>query len=504
MEPSRISRIVSFVVLVGIIVVCGILFYRVMAGFLLPLFLAALLVVIFRPVHRWMVVQCKGHESVAAGLTTAAILLIVLIPLLWVLLLAVMEGVEFVQAYGTRGDRNVAERVDDLRKKWGLDIPHEEALKEIRIGLQYLIDQVDDDGTLDAPRPAAAAMIRRLGAVQHRTSQLAMTLAQEVVRLSKEAQAHQESDQRRLARKAERTRARVELAITQLEQLRDALGTLGEDVPKTDGDAESLDDVEWQPRLDTAMLAYGRFRQTYLGGTPWSWLVEAANPDEQQINQWKGRAAQFLQHWLLSVTGATTARIGSTLLGLGIMTIGMYYFFKDGPGMIRTLMRLSPLDDQYERQLIGEFDAVSRAVVVATLLSAVVQGLLAGIGYYFAGVGSVFLLMMLTMVFAMIPFIGAAAVWIPAALWLAFNDHMVAAVILGIYGACIVSMADNVIKPLILHGQSRLHPLLALLSVLGGVTALGPIGILVGPMVVSFLQALLNMLQTELAKMGES
>ncbi len=61
-------------------------------------------------------------------------------------------------------------------------------------------------------------------------------------------------------------------------------------------------------------------------------------------------------------------------------------------------------------------------------------------------------------------------------------------------------MADNVIKPWVLHGQSNLHPLLALLSVLGGVKTLGPIGLLVGPMVVSFLQALLNMLNTELRK----
>ena len=62
-------------------------------------------------------------------------------------------------------------------------------------------------------------------------------------------------------------------------------------------------------------------------------------------------------------------------------------------------------------------------------------------------------------------------------------------------------MADNVIKPIILHGQSKLHPLLALLSVIGGVKALGPVGLLVGPMVVSFLQALLNMLQEEISSL---
>ena len=103
---------------------------------------------------------------------------------------------------------------------------------------------------------------------------------------------------------------------------------------------------------------------------------------------------------------------------------------------------------------------------------------------------------------ALVPFLGAASVWVSASLWLYFYDERTwAAILLAIYGAAIVSMADNVIKPLVLHGQSKLHPLLALLSVLGGVQALGPIGILVGPMVVAFLQTLLNILHRELTTM---
>jgi predicted PurR-regulated permease PerM len=106
---------------------------------------------------------------------------------------------------------------------------------------------------------------------------------------------------------------------------------------------------------------------------------------------------------------------------------------------------------------------------------------------------------MVTAITALIPFVGASAVWIPAALYLFFvEERTLAAVLLAAYGAGIVSVADNVIKPLVLHGQSNLHPLLALLSVLGGVQALGPIGILVGPMVVAFLQTLLNILHREL------
>jgi predicted PurR-regulated permease PerM len=116
-----------------------------------------------------------------------------------------------------------------------------------------------------------------------------------------------------------------------------------------------------------------------------------------------------------------------------------------------------------------------------------------------AGLDNVFLLTLLTFFMAMVPIVGAAAVWGAASLYLLFfvRDTWTAAG-LAAWGALVVSTVDNVVKPLVLQGQSKLHPLLALLSVLGGVTALGPIGIFVGPIAVAFLQAALTMLQTEL------
>jgi predicted PurR-regulated permease PerM len=202
-------------------------------------------------------------------------------------------------------------------------------------------------------------------------------------------------------------------------------------------------------------------------------------------------------------------------LGLAIMVLALYYFLVDGPAMIRTAMRLSPLDDVYEQELLDKFANVSRAVVVASLLSAVAQGLLAGIGYYFAlpEGAPLFLLTMLTMAFAIVPFIGAAAIWAPTAAWIylaqgggdaADPGATTRAILLALYGAGIVSMVDNIIKPFVLHGQSNMHPLVALISVLGGVQVLGPVGILVGPMLVAFAQAVLNMLNKELKLMGDA
>jgi len=201
----------------------------------------------------------------------------------------------------------------------------------------------------------------------------------------------------------------------------------------------------------------------------------------------------------------TTQFLGNFLLGLVIMLLSLYFFLADGPTMVNAAVRLSPLDQRYQKQLIEEFDGVSRAVVLATLLAAVGQGVIAGIAYLIVGMPSAVLLTVMTMLLALVPFVGATSVWGSCCLWLYYVEERAgAAIFLLIWGLCAVSLIDNVIRPYVLHGQSNLHPLLALLSVLGGIQVLGPIGIFVGPMVVAFLQALLNILRTELESMEQA
>jgi predicted PurR-regulated permease PerM len=145
-----------------------------------------------------------------------------------------------------------------------------------------------------------------------------------------------------------------------------------------------------------------------------------------------------------------------------------------------------------------------RAVVSAILVAAVLQGILVAAGLYLAGVDMVFLLALLTMLFSMVPVVGSALVWVPVCLWLLVHEDRVgAAIVLAVYCTVVVMAIENLVKPMILHGQSNMHPLLAFLSVLGGASAMGPIGIFVGPMVVAFFHTLLKMLQIELVRMNE-
>ena len=250
-----------------------------------------------------------------------------------------------------------------------------------------------------------------------------------------------------------------------------------------------------------AVAAIRTWMRSKLGGTFRSQICLIANPSAEDLHQWLRKGREVLQPRFVKFTSTTGDYIFRILVGSVVLVVAVYFFFVDGAGMIHTLMRLSPLDDAYEERLLLEFDRTSRAVVLATVLSAIAQGGLAAIAFWFCGFESIILLFLLTSLMALVPFFGAAAVWIPAAIYLAAVDQRyVASIVLVVFGMTVISMVDNLIKPLVLQGKTTLHPLFALLSVVGGMSVFGPVGLVIGPMVVVFLQTLLEILSHELAK----
>ena len=471
------SRVVSFVVLLAVILVIGALFFRVMANFLLPLFLAALLVVIFRPLHRWILQRCRGRERVAAGLTTATVLLIVLFPIALVITLAIFEGRDLIVE--VQQTQLLDQKLASFRKKFDLEIPHAELLRGVDTGLQNLRSDSSNQNQV----------AQQIAALGQQLKQNRDRLDTETPAGKRAAQIKEKWDQFRAA--FERTNPDRGGATT------------GSDTDTNAPAEETAGVADDRPWGEVALLEFRSFRRELLGGQVREWLKEMANPSEAQLVSWRAKGIAYGQQAILSIGGQTANFLVRLIFGGIITIVGLYFFLVDGPAMTESTMRLSPLDDRHELELIAEFDRISRAVVVATLLAAVVQGLLAGIGFWFAGLESVFLLTLVTMVLAMVPFVGAAAVWLPVSLWLLVEGNYWAGGLLAVYGFTVVSAADNLIKPIVLHGQSQLHPLLALLSVLGGVQALGPIGIVVGPLVVAVLQTLLNILHRELTAFDE-
>jgi predicted PurR-regulated permease PerM len=250
----------------------------------------------------------------------------------------------------------------------------------------------------------------------------------------------------------------------------------------------------WQVRS-----AQRDWMRSLIGDSIGSQLKLLANPSDAEFRAILNGAQEYLQPRVLPFTQMAGRFLFQIFVHFGIMVIALYFFFSDGPGMIRTLMRLSPLDDEYEERLLLQFDQTSRAVVLATVLSALAQGVLTTAAFWALDMPSLVLLFLATTFMAFIPFLGPATVWVPVAIYLgAVEGRLTAAAMLVVFGLTVVATIDNLVRMFVLQGNSQLHPLLALLSVLGGLQVFGPIGILVGPMTVVFLQTLLEILNHEL------
>jgi predicted PurR-regulated permease PerM len=222
------------------------------------------------------------------------------------------------------------------------------------------------------------------------------------------------------------------------------------------------DVVEFQKAVFLLNQEWTKVRDTLSGG-PWIGMLKTiANPSPEEVKSMTESVIDYIRPRLLSFTGDSAAVLFRLVIGTVILLVSLYFFLCDGPVMVRSMMELSPLDDRYELELLAEFDRISRAIVLATVLSALAQGLTAGIAYYFVGMPSLVMLVSLTCICSLVPFVGPSLVWVPVAIYLAvFQENIVAAIGMAFWGIVVVANVDNVIKILVLHGQSQLHPLLA-------------------------------------------
>lgn len=182
---------------------------------------------------------------------------------------------------------------------------------------------------------------------------------------------------------------------------------------------------------------------------------------------------------------ATVARFTAALLDILLFLLMLFFLLKDGLGLRREFSRVSPFSDAQEKQIFDHISRTVKGVLQAMVVVPIAQGVVAGLGFWFFGLPAPLVWGVGVVFAAFVPILGSPLGWVPAAVYLYYNGTGRAAIGLALYGLIVISGIDNVIKPLILHGAAQIHPLLGFLSILGGVLAFGPLGFLVGPVVLS-------------------
>ncbi|MDD5036715.1 MAG: AI-2E family transporter [Methylococcaceae bacterium] len=187
-------------------------------------------------------------------------------------------------------------------------------------------------------------------------------------------------------------------------------------------------------------------------------------------------SGQFLN--LLGDVGYNAAKLGFTLLTV-------FFFYREGPEVIGQVRKVlwTLLGDRSDGYITTTEEMV-KAVVYGIVLTAIAQGTLAGLGYWAVGLRAPILLGLVTMFFSMIPF-GTPLVWVSASLWLLANDQHWAGISLALWGSLVVSWVDNIIRPLVISGATRIPFLLVFFGVIGGLANFGFIGLFFGPVVLA-------------------
>jgi predicted PurR-regulated permease PerM len=225
-----------------------------------------------------------------------------------------------------------------------------------------------------------------------------------------------------------------------------------------------------------------------------------------RINGWltanTGISAEQIQSWLISGTREVLRRAASmgggfflgalgSLLAFAIMLFLLFFFLRDGDLMLARGRRLIPLTEERKERLFRQLGGVTRAIVVGTSVTAILQGVLVGIGFTIASLPSPVVFGVLAALLSMLPVGGAAFVWGPAVIWLFFDGRWGFGIFMLVWGILLGGL-DNILRPMLISGRARISALAVFIGVLGGIPAFGAIGVIAGPVVLSLVLALIE------------
>ncbi len=203
-------------------------------------------------------------------------------------------------------------------------------------------------------------------------------------------------------------------------------------------------------------------------------------------------------------TGEVLLELGKGLLGntvtlafhFVVMILILFFLFKDGKRLLSGVKYFMPLREEQEDAILMSLKNVARSVLVGSLLIALLQGVAGGLALSLAGIPGLFWGTMMGFA-SLVPVLGTALIWVPAVVYLLLVGEWQSAIFLGLWCGILVVGIDSILRPIIMRGASGISTIFIFLSILGGLGAFGPIGILYGPLILSFAVAALNIVGLE-------
>ncbi len=211
-------------------------------------------------------------------------------------------------------------------------------------------------------------------------------------------------------------------------------------------------------------------------------------PDQIDV----GPILRSVSSWVVERVGSLFGIVTGLALDLFLLIVGTYYVMKDGKRFVAYLIKIAPIEHDYEGQLFNKLHASVISVVRGSIAIAIIQGVAAGVGFFALGVPNPALWGAATIIASLIPIVGTAMTLVPAVIYLVATGAIGSALLLAGWGILIVGFVDNAFRGQFMKKGLDVHPFLILLSVLGGLEFFGPIGFISGPLLLSILMGLLD------------
>lgn len=240
-------------------------------------------------------------------------------------------------------------------------------------------------------------------------------------------------------------------------------------------------------------------KQIYNGGIQLPDFVSSipliGNELKRMVNQLNANPhdiTQSMRNWMQGHVGygkMVLGEISKNIFKLVLAFFTLFFFYRDGTSILDEVRRaLNNIIGYRVHAYLHAIGETTRAVVYGVGLTALAQALLAGLGYWVAGIPNPLMLTFATFLLALIPF-GTPFSWGGVCLWLLSQGHNVEALGIGIWGLCVVSWVDNIIRPLVISGATKIPFLLIMFGVLGGVASFGMVGVFIGPVILAIMLA---------------
>lgn len=214
-------------------------------------------------------------------------------------------------------------------------------------------------------------------------------------------------------------------------------------------------------------------------------FYQSVYPYREVLLENAGSAVSFVSKYVVSRVSDLTLGAVNFLFLLFVFLYSMFFLLLDGKAFVLKILYYLPLEDQDERQMLNRFTSVTLATLKGTILIGLLQGLLNGIIFAFAGIPNSVFWGVLMAVLSIIPSIGSALIWIPATIYLFSQGAIVTAILVLLLCGVVVGSLDNILRPRLVGKDTELHELMIFFSTLGGLLLFGFVGLIIGPIVAS-------------------